>query len=63
NLTRAAATVAGGSLMRATTTTIRRALIGVPARISSSARRLSLHLPVGWPWEVEWNRLYANTVH
>ena len=49
NLTRAAATLAGGRLTRATTGTIRRTLISVPARIASSARRLTLHLPTDWP--------------
>jgi hypothetical protein len=40
NLARAAATLTGPRLARATTATIRRALIAVPARIASSARRL-----------------------
>jgi hypothetical protein len=37
NLTRAAATIAGGRLRRATTSTVRRTLITVPARIARSA--------------------------
>src|SRR5450756_1642839 len=45
NLTRAAATLAGTSMGKATTATIRRKLVHVPARIASSARRLTLHLP------------------
>jgi hypothetical protein len=45
NLTRATATLTGGRLARATTATIRRTLIEVPARVASSARRLTLHLP------------------
>ena len=45
NLTRAAASVAGPSLAKATTATIRRKLITIPARIAPSARRLKLHLP------------------
>jgi hypothetical protein len=49
NLTRAAATITGSSLAKATTATIRRTLITVPARIASSARRLTLHLPTAWP--------------
>ena len=58
NLTRAAATVTGTRLAKATTATIRRTLISVPARIASSARRLTLHLPRQWPWETEWNTLF-----
>ncbi len=49
NLTRAAATLAGPGLARAITATIRRKLIAVPARIASSARCVTMHLPTGWP--------------
>ncbi len=58
NLTRAAATITGSSLAKATTATIRRTLITVPARIASSARRLTLHLPTAWPWETAWTTLF-----
>jgi hypothetical protein len=51
NLTRAAGTIAGGRFTTASTATLRRTLITVPARIASRARRLTLHLPVAWPWE------------
>jgi hypothetical protein len=61
NLTRAAASLTGKSLAKATTATIRRTLITVPARIASSARCLTLHLPRCWPWETEWNRLFTHT--
>ncbi len=59
NLTRAAATVAGGQLAKATTPTIRRTLINVPARVVSSARKLRLRLPTAWPWEHRWTRLFT----
>src|SRR5664279_3234212 len=59
NLTRAAATSAGGDLTRATTPTIRRTLINIPARVASSARRLHLHLPQRWPWQDAWAALFA----
>jgi len=59
NLTRAAATLAGDTPARATTATIRRKLITVPARIARSARRLTLHLPQDWPWETDWSDLFA----
>jgi hypothetical protein len=57
NLTRAAATITGPALAKSTTATIRRKLIAVPARIATSARRVTLHLPTGWPWESAWQRL------
>ena len=59
NLSRAVATITGPALAKATTPTIRRKLIMVPARIASSARRLRLHLPSDWPWEPDWTVLYA----
>jgi hypothetical protein len=61
NLTRAAATLTGPRLAKATTATIRRTLITVPARIACSARRLTLHLPVAWPWENAWTQLFTHT--
>jgi hypothetical protein len=58
NLTRAAGTLAAPDLARATTKTLRRKLINVPARIASSARRVTLHLPRSWPWEAAWTTLF-----
>ena len=58
NLTRAAATLTGPALAKATTATIRRKLIAVPARIATSARRATLHLPAHWPWETAWSELF-----
>ena len=58
NLTRAAGTVAAPDLARATTATIRRKLITVPARVATSARRITLHLPQAWPWETAWTALF-----
>lgn len=60
NLTRAAATLTGARLAKARTATIRRTLITVPARVASSARRLTLHLPQNWPWEQAWKTLFDN---
>ena len=57
NLTRAAA-VTTGSLARATTATIRRKLINVPARVATSARRITLHLPRAWPWQDAWTTCF-----
>ena len=61
NLTRAAASLAGGRLARATTATVRRTLVAVPARVASSARRLRLHLPNNWPWQHRWTALFTQT--
>jgi hypothetical protein len=61
NLTRAAAVLGGPALAKATTGTIRQRLITVPARLATSARRLTLHLPVAWPWQHGWGRLFALT--
>lgn len=63
NLTRAAAVIAdpAGKLRRAVTATIRRTLIGVPARIARSARKLRLHLPERWPWASEWSVLLTHS--
>jgi hypothetical protein len=58
NLTRAAGTLAAPDLARATTATIRRKLVTVPARVATSARRIILHLPQGWPWETAWTALF-----
>ncbi len=48
NLTPAAGTLTTPDLARATTATIRRTLVCVPARMASSARRITLHLPQAW---------------
>src|SRR5450830_2153057 len=60
NLTRAAATTAGPALARATTATIRRKLIAVPARLATTARRVHLHLPARWPWADAWTDLFLH---
>ncbi len=58
NLTRAAGCLASTFHARATTATIRRQLISVPARTARSARRLTLHLPIQWPWAEDWLDLF-----
>jgi len=62
NLTRALGTIAGGKHARATTGTIRRRIIAVRARIASSARRLTLHLPTAWPWQDAWQTVFDNAL-
>ena len=58
NLTRAAASLTDRELAKATTATIRRKLIIVPARVATSARQITLHLPQSWPWESAWAALF-----
>jgi hypothetical protein len=36
-----------------TAKTLRRRLFGLPGRLTRSARRLTVHLPVDWPWAAE----------
>jgi len=57
NLTRTAGTLASTFHAKATTGTIRAQLITVPARLARSARQLTLHLPVDWPWQNAWQQL------
>jgi Transposase DDE domain group 1 len=62
NLTRAAATCAAGhELAKAATGTVRRKLINIATRLASSARRITLHLPAGWPWQHQWTALFDQT--
>ena len=58
NLTRVAGVLTGTELARATTATLRRKLIHVPARVASRGRRLVLHLPHAWPWQNPWSDLF-----
>jgi hypothetical protein len=58
-LTRAVGVLAGGRFRRAETATVRDRLLTVPARLARSARRLQLHLPQRWPWELHWQRLWT----
>jgi hypothetical protein len=59
NLTRAAGALASLFHARATTATIRRQLINVPARPVRSARRIRLRLPRNWPWADAWLELFT----
>ena len=59
NLTRAAGCLASVFHATARPATIRDQLINIPARIATSARRLTLHLPTDWHWEHPWRTLVA----
>lgn len=61
NLTRATAAIAGTTMARATTATIRRRLIHIAARVASTARRLHLHLPAAWPWAPAFTTVFEAT--
>ena len=43
----------------AITKTLRRRLFSLAGRLTRSARRLTLHLPKGWPWEYQFSRALA----
>ena len=59
NLTRAAGVLAGGTHTRATTATLRAHVINIPGRVARSARRLTVHLPEHWPWQIAVTNLHA----
>jgi hypothetical protein len=61
NLLRALGVLASRCHARARTATIRRQLINVPARLTRTARTLTLHLPRNWPWADCWNSLFTST--
>ena len=42
-----------------TTRTLRRRFFSLAGRFTRSARRLTLHLPQGWPWETQFTRALA----
>ncbi len=43
----------------ATTKTLRRRFFSLPGRLTRKARRLTLHLPQGWPWQNQFDRVLA----
>ena len=59
NLTRAAATLAGRRYATARPATIRTHLINLAGRIARHARTVTIHLPIHWPWQQPWHRLFA----
>ena len=61
NLQRALGCLAGGTHARARTTTLRRQVIAVAARISRSARVITLHLPRDWPCRQAWQQMFDRT--
>ena len=63
NLARSAGTLASVFHAKATTGTIRAQLINIPGRLASSARKVTLQLPIGWPRETAWEQLATGARH
>jgi hypothetical protein len=59
NLLRAAGALASTMHAKAATATLRAQLINVAARLATSARRATLHLPTAWPWATAWQQLFT----
>jgi hypothetical protein len=58
NLLRAVGSLASLVHAKATTATLRAQLINVAARVATSARRSTLHLPTAWPWAEQGQRMF-----
>ena len=58
NLTRWTARIGLGEQV-VTTKTLRRRFFSLAGRLTRSARRLTLHLPKHWPWEIQFSRALA----
>jgi len=63
NVLRAAGAAASVRHATARWATLRTHLVAVPARIASSARRLTLHLPTDWPWAPAWEDLWTTATN
>ncbi len=61
NLLRAAGCLASVFHAKARTGTLRRHLITIPARITRTARRITLRLPANWPWQAAYQCLFTAT--
>jgi hypothetical protein len=62
NLLRAAGCLAGRLHAKARGATLRRQLVGVPARLARPQGKPTLHLPTYWPWQQAWTNLHAVAV-
>ncbi len=59
NILRAAGAAASARHAKARWATLRTHLVALPARVASTARRLTLHLPTNWPWAPDFEDLWA----
>ena len=62
NLTRAVGVAAGGRHRTAVTATIRDRLVNIAGRITRSARRSTLRLPMNWPWANGFQKLVTASI-
>ncbi|MCE7002783.1 IS1380 family transposase [Kibdelosporangium philippinense] len=62
NLLRATACLAGPAHARTRLTTLRRRLITIAARVTRTARHITLRLPQDWPWATDFTHLFT-TIH
>ena len=58
NLARWTTRIGLGELVM-TTKTLRRSFFSLAGRITRKARRLTLHLPQGWPWQNQFSSALA----
>jgi len=58
NLARAIGVLAGKAHARARWATLRAQLINLPARIATSGRATTLHLPRDWAWADQWQQTF-----
>jgi hypothetical protein len=61
NLLRAAGVLTSVFHAKARTGTLRRQLITIPARVTRTARRVTLRLPANWPWQATYQGLFTAT--
>jgi hypothetical protein len=61
NLLRATGCLTSTFHTKARTGTLRRHLINIPARLTRTARRITLRLPANWPWADSWHGLFTAT--
>ena len=61
NLLRATGCLASIAHAKARTGTLRHQLINIPARITRTARRITLRLPANWPWQHSYQGLFTAT--
>lgn len=61
NLLRAAGALTSIFHAKARTGTLRRQLITIPARVTRTARRVTLRLPANWPWQAAYQGLFTAT--
>ncbi len=62
NLLRAAGSLASLTHAKATTATLHTQLVNVAARVATSARHTTLHLPTAWPWATAWQQLFTAAI-